>query len=112
HRHVLTAERCLRDPFRAGAGGRLFRPGDRVRWRGDGQLVFLGRIDRQAKIRGFRVEPGEVEAALLEHPAVRAAKVVARVGGEGDARLDAYLVLRAEAGTVPGDYRGFLRERL
>src|SRR5262249_34268909 len=111
-RPAQTADRFIPDPFGAEPGARLFRTGDIVRWRPDGQLVFLGRVDFQAKIRGFRVEPGEVESALLEHPGVRAAKVVARAGVEGDARLDAYLVLEPGATAASGAYRGFLRDRL
>ncbi|HZW34326.1 MAG TPA: amino acid adenylation domain-containing protein, partial [Isosphaeraceae bacterium] len=107
-----TAERFLPDPFTTEPGARLFRTGDLVRWRPDGQLVFVGRVDFQAKIRGFRVEPGEVEAALLEQPGVRAAKVVARAGVEGSARLDAYLVLEPGATAAPGAYRSRLRDRL
>jgi amino acid adenylation domain-containing protein/non-ribosomal peptide synthase protein (TIGR01720 family) len=77
-----TADRFIADPFHESPGARCYRTGDRMRWRPDGNLEFLGRSDEQIKIRGFRVEPGEVEAALRRHPAVTDAAVVShRVEG-------------------------------
>ncbi len=106
-----TADRFLPDPFSAEAGSRMFRTGDLGRWRRDGHLEFLGRVDHQVKVRGFRVEPGEVEAALRRLEGVAAAAVVA-VEHEGEgARLVAYVVA---AGSGPGiaDLRRRLRETL
>lgn len=91
-----TAAAFLPDPFDPRPGSRMYRTGDRVRWRPDGNLDFLGRIDDQVKIRGFRVEPGEVAAALRAHPAVADTAVV--VDGEGERRrLLAYLTPRPGA---------------
>jgi non-ribosomal peptide synthetase component F len=77
----LTAERFVPDPFGAEPGGRLYRTGDLVRYRPDGNLEFLGRIDHQVKLRGFRVELGEIESVLGQHPEVKGAVVVARPEG-------------------------------
>ncbi len=86
----LTAERYVPDPF-TGGGRRLYRTGDRVRWRRDGDLEFLGRLDHQVKLRGFRIELGEIEAVLRDHPRVREALAVIRpVGSTGD-QLVAYV---------------------
>ncbi|SHM77796.1 amino acid adenylation domain-containing protein [Duganella sacchari] len=89
HRPGLSAERFVADPFDP-RGGRLYRTGDLVRWNGEGQLEYLGRIDHQLKIRGLRIELGEVEAQLLAQPEVREAVVVARDAGGGK-RLVGYV---------------------
>jgi amino acid adenylation domain-containing protein len=115
-RPELTAERFLPDPFDWAAGfrpgDRLYRTGDLARRRPEGVLEFLGRADAQVKIRGHRVELGEVEAALARHPAIEQAAVGARRAGS-DRRLTAYVVLK-ESVPPPSfrDLRAFLAESL
>jgi amino acid adenylation domain-containing protein/thioester reductase-like protein len=107
----LTAERFLPDAFSGQPGARMYRTGDRVRWLRDGTVEFLGRTDYQVKVRGYRIEPGEVEAALLAHPAVREALVMVREDEPGRRRLVAYAGAPAEPPSA-ADLREFLRGRL
>jgi acyl-coenzyme A synthetase/AMP-(fatty) acid ligase/acyl carrier protein len=110
-RPALTAERFVPDPD-GPPGSRLYRTGDRVRLRSDGELEFLGRLDGQVKVRGFRVEPGEVAARLLAHPGVRQAAVVADgerllayyTGTAGPGELQAYLSVLIPAYLVPSGW--------
>ncbi|MFJ8941675.1 amino acid adenylation domain-containing protein, partial [Streptomyces sp. NPDC102365] len=111
-RGALTAERFVGDPF-VGDGSRMYRSGDRVRWLVDGRVQFVGRVDAQVKVRGFRVEPGEVEAVLAGHPLVRS--VVVSAWGVGvERRLVAYVVAVDGGVGVPGvgELRAFVGLRL
>ncbi|HEX2091633.1 MAG TPA: amino acid adenylation domain-containing protein, partial [Longimicrobiaceae bacterium] len=105
----LTAERFIPDPF-GEAGARLYRTGDRARWREDGVLEYLGRVDLQVKVRGYRIEPGEIEAVLTEHPGVREAAVMVREDGAGEGRLVGYVA--AEEGVTGAELREAARRRL
>ncbi|WP_165226314.1 amino acid adenylation domain-containing protein [Aquisphaera insulae] len=111
-RPAETAARFVPDPFAVRPGARLFRTGDIVRWRADGRLAFVGRRDFQVKLHGFRVEPGEVEAAIRQHPEVRDAAVLAASEASGGSRLDAYVVPAEGAEPTPETLAAFLRERL
>jgi acyl carrier protein len=110
NRPELTAERFVRNPF--DSDSTLYRTGDRGRWLASGELEFLGRIDRQMKVRGYRIEPGEIEATLCEHPTVRQAIVEIHEPIPGDRRLVAYVVRDEAAATPIAPLREHLRERL
>jgi acyl carrier protein len=108
----LTAERFWPDPFSAVPGARMYRTSDLARWRQDGNLQFLGRADQQVKVRGFRVEPGEIEGALASHPWVRQCVVVAHDTGQGDVRLVAYITTAEDTELNVEVLRNFLSHEL
>jgi amino acid adenylation domain-containing protein len=108
----LTAERFVPDPFSRTPGARLYRTSDMARFLVDGQIEFIGRRDQQVKLRGFRIEPGEIETVLGQHPGVRDAVVVAREDTSGGKRLIAYVVVREEPPPATSALRDYLRKRL
>jgi amino acid adenylation domain-containing protein len=111
-RAELTAEKFIPHPHSARGGERLYRTGDLVRYLADGRLEFVGRVDNQVKVRGFRIEPGEIETMLGRHHAVREAVVVARGGSSGDKRLVAYVVTQPEHELTAEQLRAHLKEHL
>ncbi len=112
NRPALTAEKFIPDPFSRDAGARLYQTGDLARYGPDGNIEFLGRNDYQVKVRGLRIEPGEIEAALLQHTAVQKAIVIATGDGRNQQRLAAYVVSHQGVATDAHELRSFLKERL
>lgn len=112
NRPELTAERFISNPFSGEAGARLYKTGDLARYGGDGNIEFLGRVDHQVQIRGYRVETGEVEAVLSEHEGVEGAAVVAREDAPGENRIVAYVVSRAGHSLIAQELRQFLKRKL
>ena len=116
----LTAEAFVPNPYSDKPGDRLYRTGDLARWRPEGRVEFLGRLDHQVKVRGFRIEPGEIESALQAHPAVQGAVVVAREDKpevlaetlNAERRLVAYIVPRQGTEPTTAAIRSFLRDKL
>jgi amino acid adenylation domain-containing protein len=110
-RPELTARKFIEGNEAAGRQ-RLYRTGDRVRYRSGGVIEFLGRLDGQVKVRGYRIEPAEIEAVLAEHEAVREVAVVAREEDAGGKRLVAYVALRSDLSNPPATLRSWLQQRL
>jgi amino acid adenylation domain-containing protein len=108
----LTSEKFIPDPFCRTPGARLYRTGDLACYLPDGNILYLGRLDHQVKIRGLRVELGEIESALTDHASVREAVVVAWEDIPGDQRLMAYLVCREATPPDAGELRSYLQRRL
>jgi amino acid adenylation domain-containing protein len=105
-----TAERFIPDPFSCEFGGRLYRTGDLVRYLPDGKIEFMGRADDQVKVRGYRVELGEIQAAFNKHPGVKQSVVLARKDSRGDQRLIGYVV--GDENVIPEALKSHLRESL
>jgi amino acid adenylation domain-containing protein len=111
HRAELTPELFVPDPYGPRAGGRLYRTGDLARYLPDGEIDYLGRTDRQVKLRGYRIEPGEVEAILDQHPNVREAAVSLH-DDDGEKRLVAYVSFKEASHEPVNDLRAFSKRRL
>jgi aspartate racemase len=122
NRPDLTAERFIPHPFAGCAcpgpctcpqpGARLYRTGDQVRYRADGTLEYLGRIDQQVKLRGFRIEPGEIEATLRRHPTIQECVVLVREDMPGEKQLVAYAAVCQGQTFIASDLRSYLQDRL
>jgi amino acid adenylation domain-containing protein len=112
NRPDLTAEKFIPHPFSDKPGARLYKTGDLARYLPDGHLEYLGRFDHQVKVRGVRVELGEVEAVLGQHPAVRQAVILAQEDTPGDTRLMAYVVPTQEPAPASSELRTFLKAKL
>jgi len=113
NRPELTTEKFISDPFSDKPEARLYKTGDLAKYRADGQIQYLGRSDNQIKIRGFRVELGEIEAVLAQHPAIREIVVIVREDTPGDKRLVGYPILHQEQDEpTTSELRDFAREEL
>ncbi|HLJ36415.1 MAG TPA: non-ribosomal peptide synthetase, partial [Ktedonobacteraceae bacterium] len=112
NRPELTAERFIPHPFSADPHARLYKTGDLARELPDGQIAFMGRIDQQIKLRGYRIEPEEIMAVINEHPAVQTSIVVAREDTPGDKRLVAYIICQQEKAVSDSELHTALAARL
>src|SRR6185369_10345052 len=111
NRPELTAERFIPDPFSKKPGRRLYSTGDRARYLSDGRIEILGRVDHQLKVRGYRIEPEEIQVALNAHPLVSQSVVIGEDRG-ADKRLAAYVVVADSTQPAVKDLREFLARRL
>jgi amino acid adenylation domain-containing protein len=112
NRPELTTEKFILNPFNDKKGARLYKTGDLARYRPDGNIEFLGRIDNQVKIRGFRIELSEIETVLTQHQSVQKALVIAKENVSGDKYLVAYIVPNVETGNLASLLRQLLKEKL
>ncbi|HEX3253018.1 MAG TPA: amino acid adenylation domain-containing protein, partial [Pyrinomonadaceae bacterium] len=112
NRSRLTAEKFIPHAFGNEPGARLYKTGDLVRYRPDGNIEFLGRLDDQVKVRGYRIELGEIEAALVQHPSVQETVVMPHDGVTGTRRLVAYVIDKDGQSTTTSELRAFLKKRL
>lgn len=112
NRPELTAEKFIPHPFATQPGARLYKSGDLGRYLPDGSIEFLGRVDQQVKLRGFRIEPGEIESVLGQHPAVKKAAVIVRENSSQDKRLVAYIIPTPKNLASAGELAGFLQDKL
>lgn len=112
NRAELTAEKFIPDPFSQQAGDRLYRTGDLGRYLPDGSIEFLGRVDFQVKLRGFRIELEEIESVLSQHHDVQQAVIQVRGSNPEDKRLVAFVVLEPKAAAGPNELRAFVRNHL
>jgi amino acid adenylation domain-containing protein len=112
NRPEITAERFVPDPFASAAGARVYRSGDLARYLPGGDIEFLGRLDHQVKLRGYRIEPGEIEAVIQYHPAVRDAIVRLQDSPPGQKRLVAYIVAQPNSTVNVADLKALLKEKL
>jgi amino acid adenylation domain-containing protein len=112
NRAELTAEKFIPHPLSDTPGARLYKTGDLAKYLPDGDLEFLGRVDHQVKLRGFRIEPGEVEVVLSQHANIDESVVIVREDTPGDKRLVAYFTMKDGADLKSSDLRNYLQERL
>lgn len=112
HQPDLTAEKFIRDPFSDEPGAQLYKTGDVARYLSNGEIAYLGRIDDQIKIMGYRIEPNEIVAVLDRHPSVQASVLIAHEDTHGEKHLVAYVVLNSESPPAADDLRRFLLNEL